>query len=78
MPANQRLRFPADEDLLGSACSFANANGHNERALLPADSLDYTPSFSADGKWIVFTSERNGSADIFGSTRTAAGWAAVG
>ena len=44
---------------------LANANGHNERALLPADGLDYTPSFSADGKWIVFTSERNGSADIF-------------
>ena len=31
----------------------------------PAEGLDYNPSFSADGKWIVFTSERNGSADIF-------------
>ena len=44
---------------------LANAERHNERALLPAASLDYTPSFSADGKWIVFTSERGGSADIF-------------
>lgn len=43
----------------------ANADGRNEHALLPADSLDYTPSFSADGKWIVFTSERGGSADLF-------------
>lgn len=41
------------------------ADGSNEHALLPANSLDYNPSFSADGKWIVFTSERNGSADIF-------------
>jgi len=32
---------------------------------LPADSLDYNPSFSADRKWIVFTSERAGSADIY-------------
>jgi Tol biopolymer transport system component len=44
---------------------LAFADGSNEHALLPADSLDYNPSFSADGKWIVFTSERNGSADIF-------------
>jgi Tol biopolymer transport system component len=44
---------------------LAFADGSNEHALLLADSLDYNPSFSADGKWIVFTSERNGSADIF-------------
>ena len=44
---------------------LANADGSHERALLPADSLDYNPSFSADGKWIVFTSERGGSADIY-------------
>jgi TolB protein len=44
---------------------LANANNSNERALLPADSLDYNPSFSADRKWIVFTSERAGSADIY-------------
>jgi len=44
---------------------LASADGRNERALLPADSLDYNPSFSMDGKWIVFTSERDGSADVF-------------
>jgi TolB protein len=44
---------------------LANADGRNERALLPADGLDYNPSFTVDGKWIVFTSERGGSADIF-------------
>ena len=44
---------------------IANADGSDELALRPADSLDYNPSFSADGKWIVFTSERGGSADIY-------------
>lgn len=44
---------------------LANADGSNERPLLPADGMDYNPSFSADGKWITFTSERGGSADIF-------------
>jgi TolB protein len=44
---------------------LASVNNSNERALLPADSLDYNPSFSADGKWVVFTSERTGSADIY-------------
>ncbi|MEO7145911.1 MAG: hypothetical protein ABI165_20650 [Bryobacteraceae bacterium] len=44
---------------------IADAGGGDERALLPADTLDYNASFSPDGKWIVFTSERNGSADIY-------------
>jgi len=45
----------------------ANADGTGEKALLterPGE-LDYNPSFSADGKWIVFTSERDGSADLY-------------
>jgi len=44
---------------------LADADGNNERPLLPATGLDYNASFSADGKWIVFTSERGGSADIY-------------
>src|SRR6266852_6850267 len=44
---------------------LANADGSNERPLLPADGMDYNPSFSADGKCITFTSERGGSADIY-------------
>jgi Tol biopolymer transport system component len=45
---------------------FLAANdGQNERPLFPANGLDYNPSFSADGKWIVFTSERGGSADVY-------------
>ena len=44
---------------------IADGDGGHERALVRPDSLDYNASFSADGKWIVFTSERNGSADIY-------------
>ena len=42
----------------------ANADGSGERALLPpANVRDYDASFSPDGKWIVFTSERDGEGD---------------
>ena len=43
----------------------SNADGTAERPLLDADSLDYNPVWSRDGQWIVFTSERNGSADLY-------------
>jgi TolB protein len=43
----------------------AAGDGSGERALLPATGLDYSPSLSADAQWVVFTSERNGSADIY-------------
>jgi len=48
-----------------STLFIANADGSNERALLPNSGFDYNASLSADGKWIVFTSERGGSADIY-------------
>jgi Tol biopolymer transport system component len=45
----------------------ANADGTDEKPLFPEKpgGLDYNPSLSADGKWIVFTSERDGSADLY-------------
>jgi len=48
----------------------ANADGSGERRLLPdSQGLDYDASFSPDGKWVVFTSERDaegsGQADIW-------------
>jgi Tol biopolymer transport system component len=43
----------------------SNADGTAERPLLEADSLDYNPVWSRDGQWIAFTSERNGSADLY-------------
>src|SRR3982751_762287 len=48
----------------------ANADGSGERRLLPdSTGFDYDASFSPDGKWIVFTSERDadgsGQADLW-------------
>jgi TolB protein len=43
----------------------SNADGTAERPLLDSDSLDYNPVWSPDGQWIVFTSERDGSADLY-------------
>jgi Tol biopolymer transport system component len=38
----------------------ANADGTAEHRLLNGSSFDYHASYSYDGKWIVFTSERAG------------------
>ncbi|MEO5683614.1 MAG: hypothetical protein ABIQ88_13285 [Chitinophagaceae bacterium] len=43
----------------------ADADGTNAVPLLPDASLDYNASFSTDGTWVLFTSERNGLADIY-------------
>jgi Tol biopolymer transport system component len=43
----------------------SNADGSGERALTQPGSLDYNPSWSPKGDWIVFTSERAGSADLY-------------
>ena len=46
---------------------IASADGSGERPLFPTSGFDYNASFSPDGKWVVFTSERNGSgqADLY-------------
>jgi len=45
----------------------ANADGSGERKFLQNSVFDYHPSYSADGKWVLFTSERNGlgQSDVF-------------
>jgi Tol biopolymer transport system component len=57
-------------DRFGPATSVmyvANADGSNKHPLFATSGFDYDGSFSADGKWIVFTSEREGEgqADIY-------------
>ena len=44
---------------------IADADGSNPRKLVAGSHRDYNASFSFDGEWVVFTSERFGSADIF-------------
>jgi len=48
-----------------SELMIADADGKNARKLVPGLQIDYNASFSFDGQWVVFTSERYGSADIF-------------
>jgi Tol biopolymer transport system component len=43
----------------------SNANGSGKVVLTQSGSLDYNPSWSPKGDWIVFTSERAGSADLY-------------
>jgi TolB protein len=44
---------------------LSDPGGNDERPFLPGPESNYNPSFSTDGQWIIFTSERFGSADIF-------------
>jgi Tol biopolymer transport system component len=44
---------------------IASADGSNERALVAPADLDYDAAWAPDGASIVFTSERNGSADLY-------------
>jgi Tol biopolymer transport system component len=50
-----------------STLYIANADGSDERPLLPESGFDHHASFSPDGEWIAFTSERNGDgqADVY-------------
>ena len=62
--ANERVLFSR----LGptqAALFVAQADGSGEHALIPTTSLDYDPAWSPKGDWIAFTSERNGSADLY-------------
>jgi Tol biopolymer transport system component len=48
-----------------STIHVARADGSEERPLLRLSALDYNATFSADGRWIAFTSERDGSAELY-------------
>ena len=44
---------------------IADADGAEARALVPDWGLEYSPSFSPDGRWVVFTAEPAGQADVY-------------
>lgn len=44
---------------------IANADGTGEHAITQPGSVNYNPAWSPQGDWIAFTSEREGSADLF-------------
>jgi len=43
----------------------ANSDGTQERPLAPSNTLEYNPAWFPDGQSIVFTSERDGSAELY-------------
>ena len=50
---------------LNSAVFIADANGSHARVLVEHPALDSNPTFSPDGRWVLFTSRRDGSAEIY-------------
>ncbi|MES2258763.1 MAG: hypothetical protein V4724_09595 [Pseudomonadota bacterium] len=52
---------------VSSELYVSNADGTAERKLIPGAGFDYHASFSKDGQWILFTSEREGlgQSDIY-------------
>ena len=44
---------------------IADADGSDERPLVGLGEIDYDATWSPDGSSIVFTSDRDGSADLF-------------
>src|SRR5262245_5988554 len=66
-PAPSRILFsragPGEPGEL--ALFVANADGTAEQRLAASNSFDYNPAWSHDGQSIVFTSERDGSAELY-------------
>ena len=63
-PATQQVLFNRFQAAM-TTLFIADADGMNERELLPTDGLRYSPSYSPDGQWVVFTAEPGGQADIY-------------
>ena len=64
-PAAQERIFVDQWSPTESVLYIADADGANPRKLMAGSERDYNASFSVDDEWVVFTSERHGSADIF-------------
>src|SRR3982750_3074837 len=58
--ANGRIAFTYLGDIW-----TADENGQNVQRLTVNKARDAYPKFSPDGKWIAFSSDRNGNLDVF-------------
>lgn len=72
LPSARAQSAPAKIDILtnrigpsGGELFIANGDGSGERKINTGGNMEYDAMFSADGRWIVFTSERNGAANIY-------------
>jgi TolB protein len=50
---------------LNTAIYIADSDGRNERRLLESSVHDVNPALTRDGRWVIFTSRRDGSADLY-------------
>src|SRR6059036_2806483 len=65
-PEPQRIVFARVFPNAGQIGLFiAHADGGDEHPLLATQDIDYDPAWSPDGGSIVFTSDRDGSADLY-------------
>src|SRR5207237_1161003 len=65
-PEPQKIVFARVWPNAGQVGLFvADADGSGERPLVGLGEIDYDPVWSPDGRSIVFTSDRSGSAELF-------------
>src|ERR1051325_8853453 len=65
-PAPRKIAYTRVYPQPGQLTLFVSrADGSGERPLLASSDMDYDPVWSPDGRSIVFTSDRKGSADLF-------------